>query len=133
MGNSRLDVTRVLKAPQFKDVIDVIRNAESVDENGMIQIANITYPNISAVVTQSSGDIGRREQAGQRVEGTIMVYTMFHLSEGKDLGGVTMVADIVVYDGVQYTVKQVNDYSRWGKGFVAALCSLIPLNPVGPA
>lgn len=97
----------------------------------MTQITPVTFADISAVVTQSSGDIARRETAGQRTEGTIQVYTEFQLSEGKDLGGDTLTADIVVYDGNQYTVYQVNDYSRWGRGFVSAMCSLIPLNPVG--
>lgn len=125
----RLDVTDVLRDPAFKDVIDVIRNTSVVDDHGFNVVTPKTYRNVSAVVTQAGGDVLRRQIAGERIEGNISVYTMFRLTDGRDFANNDLTADIVIYDGNKYTVTSVKDYSRWGQGFVAATCELLPLQP----
>jgi hypothetical protein len=39
----------------------------------------------------------------------------------------TTPADLVVWKGARYTVVNVDDYSHFGAGFVAATCDLIPV------
>lgn len=124
----RLDVTSVLSDPAFQDQVTVIRNKSTPDTNGRVQLTPTTYTGVNAVVTQKNGNILRREAAGERIQGTIAVYTQFQLTDGRDQTS-DLTADIVVYAGDQYTVTLVNDYSRWGKGWVSAVCEMIPVQP----
>lgn len=128
----RLDVTEVLFDPEFMDTIDVVRNTESVDEHGLTILTPQTIRRVKAVITQHNGDILRREMAGQHVEGSISVYTTFELTDGRDIGHKELGADLVVYPsgtGDRYTVTKINNYMRYGRGFVSATCELLPLEP----
>ncbi len=125
----RLDVTPVLRSAAFADTIDVIRNTATVDDHGRNVITPKTIEGVSAVVTRAGGNILRREIAGEHIEGSISVYTHFRLTDGRDATHRDLSADIVVYDGNQYTVTVVKDYSRWGEGYVNATCELLPLEP----
>ena len=49
---------------------------------------------------------------------------MFRLTDGK---GADSIADVVTWQGRDYTVANVNDYSHFGSGFVAVSCDLLPL------
>lgn len=57
----------------------------------------------------------------RRVAGTILVHTTETLvaSDGE------RDADIIGWKGKQYTVTDVNDYSRYGAGFTCAKCELL--------
>lgn len=49
---------------------------------------------------------------------------MFRLTAGSDGDSI---ADIATWQGRDYTAANVNDYSHFGRGFVAASCDLLPL------
>jgi len=61
---------------------------------------------------------------GSRITGSITVHSQFNLIAGAD--GID--ADIVTWNGRQYTVTNVGDWSRFGIGFTASNCELIPLS-----
>jgi hypothetical protein len=44
----------------------------------------------------------------------------------------TTAPDQVVWQGKNYRVKHVNDWSEWGGGFVNAICELTDVIPDGP-
>ena len=75
-------------------------------------------------MTNDRGDVLVREAEGSRVEASIVIHTRFKLIAGK--AGKT--ADVVNWNGNQYTVVNVADYSTYGRGFVCANCELIPLS-----
>jgi hypothetical protein len=52
------------------------------------------------------------------------VHSRFLLQAGSD----GQDADIVTWNGRSYTVTNVGDWSRFGIGFTAANCELIPLS-----
>jgi galactose-6-phosphate isomerase len=117
------DVSDVILDRDFLDSLVCERNPQTVSSGG---IASVTPELIDflGVVTNDKGDTLQRRDAGERVEGNITVHTTFDLQAGAP--GET--ADIVQWNDRRYTVVGVNDYSRYGRGFVAATCELIPLS-----
>jgi len=119
-----LDVTDVLLDPDFMDTGLVCnRMTQTVDGHGRAQNA-VTSTTFAAVVTSDSGDVLTRGSDGSRITGSITLHTPFRLRDGGDGAD----ADEVVWDGRTYTVAKANDYSHFGRGFVAATCDLKPLS-----
>lgn len=117
-----LDVTEVLFDPDFADTITCIREMQNVGGNGLAS-STTTTSNFTGVVTQEDGDVMQRMPDGEMVSGSITIHTVFRLSAG----GPDQNADIVTWQGRQYTVKMISDYSNFGAGFIAASCDLIPV------
>ena len=119
-----LDVTDVLTDPDFMDAgLTCNRMAQAVGENGRA----VNTPSVitfAAVVTSDKGDILHRNEDGSRILGSITLHTPFRLLDGAP----GQDADEIVWQGRTYTVVSVNDYSHFGRGFVAATCDLKPLS-----
>ncbi len=120
-----LDVTEVLLDPDFMDrSLSVKRSAQAVGADGLAVLSTLPTPiSFAGVVTSNNGSLLTRIAEGERVADTIIIHSMFGLSDGQ--AGQT--ADIVTWQGKQWTVVSVNDYSHFGRGFVSAVCELIPL------
>lgn len=117
-----LDVTEVLFDPDFADKITGTRVMQTVNGSGLAT-ATTAALSFTGVVTQDDGDVMQRMPDGEMVAGSITIHTVFRLSAG----GVNENADIVTWQGRNYTVKQIADYSNFGAGFIAAQCELIPV------
>jgi len=117
-----LDVSDVLLDPLFMDTMTVTRTVQSIDNHGRAQFTS-TVIQITGVVTSDKGDILERIATGSRLKGSITVHTGFVLiaSDGDTD------ADVITWNGRDYTVASVNDYSTYGTGFVSASCDLKPL------
>lgn len=123
-----LDVSFVLDDPLFADTIDIDRKTVTIGQNGRSQVTVQTFADVSAVVTQGTGDTLKLLPEGASVNGTIMVHTRFDLRTAAD--GVE--PDEVVYpagSGKRHIVTITSDYSRYGAGFVKAVCTIKPLAP----
>jgi hypothetical protein len=119
-----LDVSSVLLSPEFCDTrLKCIRSSQTVGDDG-IAVNTTQTTRFSGVVTADSGLDLRRDPEGSRVTGTISIITMFFLQDGKS----GEAADIVCWQGRQYTVIDVQDYSRYGRGFIEAKAELIPVS-----
>ena len=119
-----LDVSDVLLDPDFADArIQCLRNTQTVGDDG-IGVNTAQTLRFTGVVTSNAGDLLKRQAQGEHIEGSITIHSRFLLSAG----GADQTADIVVWQGRRYTVSAVNDYSHFGRGFMAATCDLIPLS-----
>jgi hypothetical protein len=118
-----LDVAEVLLDPDFVDSLVCTRNTQTVSEKGLATDVQTSTP-FYGVVTNNTGDLLMRLAEGSRISGSITVHSQFNLIAGAD--GID--ADIVTWDGRQYTVTNVGNWSRFGRGFTAANCELIPLS-----
>jgi galactose-6-phosphate isomerase len=119
-----LDVTSVLTDPMFVDrSLISTRQTQVVNDNGLAVNTPVSTP-FSGVVTNNTGDTLRRRADGSRIEGSITIHTRFPLQDGNT----GLDADLVQWQGRTYTVSNVSDWSRFGRGFVAAICDLIPLS-----
>lgn len=117
-----LDVTEILTDPDFLTTgMTCERQAQTVGTDGMAVNTPTTFT-FSGVVTSNRGDVLDRIAEGQRIVGSITIHTKFQLTDGSGSNS----ADIVTVLGRKYTVTSVNDYTHFGRGFVAADCE--PLN-----
>lgn len=118
-----LDVSEILLDPDFVDSLVCARQTQTVDNNGIATDSAVSTP-FYGVVTNDTGDLLMRLAEGSRVKGSITVHSRFLLQAGSD----GQDADIVTWNGRSYTVTNVGDWSRFGIGFTAANCDLIPLS-----
>jgi hypothetical protein len=118
-----LDVSEILLDPDFVDSLVCLRNTQTVGDDGIAINAQSSTP-FYGVVTNNTGDLLMRMAEGSRVNGSITVHSQFNLIAGAD--GID--ADVVTWNGRRYTVTNVADWSRFGRGFTAANCELIPLS-----
>lgn len=119
-----LDVTDVLLSPEFcDDSLTVKRNTQVVDADGFAT-NSVTETGFSGVVTVDRSLEARRMQAGQSINGAILIVTMYRLTSGNT--GID--ADIVSYRGRDYRVTFVDPYTAYGAGFVQAHCELQPFD-----
>lgn len=121
---AQLDVTEILLDPDFMDTGLVCkRSVQTIGDFGRA-VNTVTSTPFAGVVTSDKGDILERIAGGERKKGSITIHTMFRLTAGS---GEDSIADVVTWQGRDYTVANVNDYSHFGRGFVAVSCDLLPL------
>lgn len=118
-----LDVSRVLRNPLFADSAAVIRTTVTVDALTGRTVKAPSETPISVVVTSDKGRNLQRNPEAALSTGSIIVHSNFRFTEGGD--GVD--ADIVRWNGNDWTVVTVDDYSRYGAGFTVATCRLLKL------
>lgn len=119
-----LDVSEILLDPDFMDTgLTCKRSIQDIGDNGRATNTVASIP-FAGVVTSDKGDLLERVVTGERVTGSITIHTPFALTDG---AGDSSISDIVTWQGRDYTVSNVNNYSHFGRGFVAATCDLLPL------
>lgn len=118
-----LDVSEVLLDPDFADELVCTRQTQTVGNDGLAVNATADTPFVG-VVTASSGNNLVRTPDGSYIQGDLLVVTPYRLRSGAAGGD----ADLITWNSAQYTVTQVNDYSRYGSGFVWAVANIIPLS-----
>jgi len=124
MSKPWLDLSELLTDPDFADTTLVCtRNVQTVSLNG-IAVNTPTTTNFTGIAYQTKGSVLRREDGGARIEGELEIITSFVLIDGRT--GTD--ADIVTWNGRQYTVAVVEDWTSFGAGFVKATCSLLSLS-----
>lgn len=118
-----LDVTDILFDPDFCETnLYCVRTAVAVDSGGLGQPTQTTT-RFSGVVTSVGGQNLSRNDVGEHADGSILICTKFKLR----VAGAGYTADQVTWNGAQYTVTKINDYSRYGRGVTEATCELKPL------
>ena len=123
-----LDVTDIVLDPDFVDRL-VCERIEQIVSDGGIAVNTPTEVPFFGCVTINTGDTLERMPTGERVKGAITVHTKFRLIAGVD----EHTADVLQWKGRRFTVAGVDDYSHFGRGFVAATCDLIPLSGGSPS
>lgn len=119
-----LDVSDILLDPDFADLaLTVTRNAQTIGDNGRATVSQRSQ-RFGGVVTQDAGTVFERFPDAARISGAILIHSTFKLRAA----GQEYDADIVTdATGAKYTVKAIRDYSRYGAGFVVALCEPLGL------
>jgi hypothetical protein len=119
-----LDVSDVLLDPLFMDMtLTVTRNAQTVGNDGIGVVTQTTTP-FYGVVMSLNGSVLTRAAEGEHISDTITIHSQFKLIDGQS----GYDADIVNWQGLQWTVTNVNDWSTYGRGFVQATCTLRQLS-----
>ncbi|MGO4738643.1 hypothetical protein AB4099_18995 [Bosea sp. 2KB_26] len=120
-----LDVSDILTDSDFADSAVLIRTGVTVDPATGRTVSTRVETPILVVVTSDKGQNLRRTPDAAASEGSIIVHSTVTFTEGDADSGVD--ADIVRWNGRDWTVVTVDDYSRYGAGFTVATCRLLNL------
>lgn len=119
----QLDVSDLMTDIDFMERnLTCLRMMQQVGADGIAVNVAVPIP-FNGVITQVSGANLVRGSDGEAISGSILICTRFRLLDGKS--GFT--ADVILRETRQYTVVDVLNYSRFGRGFVEATCDLLPL------
>lgn len=114
-----LDVSAALANPYTLDSFSVLRRQQTVNNYGEMKIDVVTTPNVRGVVyPESLNDMYRRGEAQTQTK-TIVVITRFSLrGESETVDRVEYQPDIIQWNGDNFLVIRVEDYSRFARGFI---------------
>lgn len=102
--------------PDAMDRLVCKRQVQTVGSNGRAVNDEARIP-FYGVVTQGDGDLLERGPEGERIKGSITITTPFRLTAGNgDLS-----ADIVTWQGNDYTVSVLADYNNFGYTYAACV------------
>ena len=118
-----LDVSDVLDDPDFADTFQVVRNFKTANQRGRTVLTPEPVQNAIGVVQPSSSLNLQRLADGTRSSGSITIWTRYPLSDGDGSED----AHIVFWHNSHWVVRQVDDWSRFGSGYIKAICDLIDL------
>ena len=115
-----IDVSDLLRDPDFTNVVTLIRRAVAVNEHGE-NVMTETPCHITAVVQGDNTETLDKLPEGARLSDVITVYYRGTLTAERPGG----YADIIVWQGKRFQVKEVaEDFLNYGAGFTKALCVL---------
>lgn len=128
-----LDVTDILSDPDFCETLTIKRRAQTVGTNGRASTTTTTIspPPVGVVQPVSDQPLVRGPDQ-QNLPRLLEVHTPFRLRSASRSGGVTYQPDILVWNGDDYIVNKVQDWSRYGAGWVQADCSSIASTDAAP-
>jgi hypothetical protein len=125
-----MDVSEALNNPYTLDYFDVIRRAQLVNTSGEVGIPQPQiFSQVAGVVAPDNAPRLQRNPEAQIAGKILLVYTTFAL-RGQTQDGVPQdyQPDLVIWGGNQFIVVSVDDYSRYGTGFVKAVCDMMDMN-----
>lgn len=118
-----LDVSELLTDPDFCQSDLICNRAKQVVGLNGLAVNMPVRIRFTGVVTQVSGAELERNAVGELITGTILICTRFRLTDGK----IGLTADVIDIGPRRYTVTNVYNYSQYGRGFIEAICDLLPL------
>lgn len=126
-----LDLSDLVDDPDFADdtgTLFLVRTMVAV--NGFGEVVGSSTPTpLTGTITPASGSVLDLLPDGARASGAILLHTKTPLhvvTDGQE-------ADGILYRGKAYTVSALADYSAFGVGHCAAVCTLTSLTAAQPA
>jgi galactose-6-phosphate isomerase len=115
-----LEVSWVTQEPEFADMFQVLRRPETISQSGRSVTSQVTKTAYGTIVPTGDNSLVRQAdyELGRR---TITVYTTQRLQ----MAAPGYQPDLILYRGNQYVVSNIEDFSAFGAGFIAAECSSI--------
>lgn len=130
-----IDVTDLLFDPQIAgQTFTVVRRQQVMQQNGQPQITTTYFPKTVGSITPTGDNSLVRQEAFTTQSNTAKIMTTFRLrGASKDGLGNQYMADIVLTDdGDSFVVVTLNDWNKFGAGFMEADCTEIDFNPMIP-
>lgn len=113
---ANLDISELFDDPDFASTFDVKRRQESVGTNGRAATTDVLHEGISGSVWPSEPSNQQRTEDYETSFRVIEIATSFRLRAAST----GFKADVVIWEGVEYTVKGVKNFTKYGSGFVHA-------------
>lgn len=113
-----LDVNQVILDPDFADRFQVVRRAETITQLGRSAVLNAPIEATGVLYPTGDNSLVRQEDQQHGVK-TLTCVTPFRLRQAAP----GYQPDLVIFRGVTFVVRAVEDYAQFGAGFVVAQCS----------
>ena len=128
-----IDMSDVLTDPMFLDSFTVNRRTQSVDNTGYGSTSAQAFPGVNGVVYPSEENELRRYPDLSIQSKSLTVITQLALRGESETAGTEFQPDIVVWNGDNFLVRKLEDYSNYAAGFILAICTSIDLVDQPPA
>jgi len=115
---ARINVSRILRSPQFTDDIVIYRRLAVVNEFGEEVLTDSDPINDVAVVQNASVNDLKFLPDSAELSNSIAVYYNGILN----LETETTYADVIMWKGKRYQVENLEAWDNWGQGFFKAIC-----------
>lgn len=119
-----IDVNDAILDVDLADTFNVVRRSETINNNGFATLTQQTFNNIIGVVyTKGDNELKRREDYDMTMK-QIVVVTPFALQASAP----GMKPDLINWPpgaAEYFVVHRLEDYSRYGRGWVRAYCTSI--------
>jgi len=120
-----LDLSEAYLEPSFLDTFQVVRRVETISQEGR-SVVSTTRINATGVVDAASPNDLQRLGDMQFVDGAISIVTKFKLFDASQQvqngKNTSYQPDLVFWAGAYYLVRTLENYSRYGIGWVQAIC-----------
>lgn len=129
-----IDVSDLLSDPDFAETLTIMRRLQVIDTVTGISSAesNLILPRPFGVVLPQPDLPIQRGPDQQALPRLIEVHTKYRLRSASIEDDVTYLPDFIVWNGDNFYVNRVYDYSRFGRGFIQADCSSQPTVATAP-
>jgi hypothetical protein len=115
-----IDVSDLLRDPDFTNVVTLIRRASVVNQHGENVLTETSCSIVASVQGLNTADLERVPE-GARLHDLITVYYRGDL-QAESVNGY---ADVIVWRGHRYQVRTVDEeFMNFGAGFTRAICSM---------
>jgi len=123
-----LDVSAALQNPYTLDSFSVLRRKQFVNNFGQTKIESERFDGVRGVVyPEGLNDLSRRAEVQTNAK-SIVVITKFGLrSESKTVDQCEYQPDVVVWNGSNFLVVRVEDYSKYARGFIKVAATSIDI------
>ena len=118
-----LDMSDALLEPQFQDNFAILRRKQSVSDKGRAVISASRIDGFGVVTAASPNDLERL--GDYQFQGSALsIVTKYKLRgvSKTEPEGQQYQPDIIEWGGSFYLVVTIQDYSRYGSGFIQAIC-----------
>lgn len=129
-----LDVTDAILDPALAgtDAFTVIRRRQIVGQNGRAS-TDRTYLRLLGVIVPTGKNDLTRAAAFEIQAKTIDIITTARLfGPARDIANQQYMPDIIVWAGSHFIVTEIEDFTRFGGGFVEAHCTSVDYIDPGP-
>lgn len=122
-----ISVSELLVDADFADPVTVLRQVETVDDDGMVQLVQQRI-NLVAVVQSMSGEELALLPDLARAEGTMEILTTFPLAIATD----STAADEVIWGNKTYTVISIARFGNYGSQYEGVMALKNVTGRIGP-
>lgn len=120
----QLDLSVALTNPMTLDSFNVVRRPDAVNNFGESNSFGTTFTNMRGVVSMASPNDIKKLPDDQRTLKAITIVTRFALRGVSRDGTQDYQPDLIVWNRNNYIVANVEDYGRYGVGFIQVICTL---------
>lgn len=112
-----LDVSEVLESPEFIDAFEIVRRAKTVNDFGELELVESKVVAYGSMQSATAQDFEQGTDYS-KINGAVKVFSKSQLKAESDAD----YADVIVWRGVRYFVKSVENWANFGAGFYVAVC-----------